>query len=76
MKERLISLLLLFIFLISFVAAADVAYIYRRSLKIDDNILGVFSDEGLDVDLIDEDDLPMDFSDYRFNAFIFWHGYG
>jgi len=46
-------------------ATSDVAYIYRREFKIDDNILEVFNESGLTVDLIDEQDLPVPFSEYR-----------
>ncbi len=49
------------------VASANVAYIYRNDNKIDDNVIDVFEEMGLDVDLIDEQDLRgVDFSGYRF----------
>jgi len=68
-KKRVSSILILItciLFVSSFVAASDVAYIYRNSNNVDDNILNVFSDMGLSVDLIDENNLPSDFSGYRF----------
>jgi hypothetical protein len=73
-KKRTINFIMLmsftFIFallVMGFVSAAgDVAYIYKTSSKIDDNVLDVFSDMGLNVDLIDEDDIPGDLNGYRF----------
>jgi hypothetical protein len=47
-------------------AAGDVAYIYRYKGKVDDNIVKLFNDSGLKVDLINEQNLPSNFNDYRF----------
>ena len=74
-KKKVLLVGLFFIILIIGTAAvalgassstADVAYIYRKESKIDDNVLDVFDDMGLSVDLIDEKYLPNDFSDYKF----------
>ncbi len=65
MKKQLVFLILGLI-LISSVSAADVAYIYRSSSMVDDNVLDVFSGLHLSVDLINEDTLPKDFSNYKF----------
>ncbi|MFH1802985.1 MAG: hypothetical protein ABH864_06080 [archaeon] len=46
-------------------ASADIAYIYRKEFKIDNNILNVFNQSGLTYDLIDERRLPIDFSQYK-----------
>src|SRR3989338_5532734 len=46
-------------------AAGDVAYIYRKQFRIDDNIINTFNQMGMDVDLIDERTLPRDFSNYK-----------
>lgn len=60
----LVSLLFL-IFLITPVFAADVAYIYGKSFRIDENVVKVFQDMGLSVEKIQENKLPADFSKYR-----------
>ncbi|RLI96352.1 MAG: hypothetical protein DRP00_05425, partial [Candidatus Aenigmatarchaeota archaeon] len=44
---------------------SDIAYIYKKNFKIDNNILDVFNNMGLTYDLIDEKTLPIDFSDYK-----------
>ena len=64
-KRFVFVFLMLVLFSITFASAADVAYIYRRSNQIDDNFLDVFSDLGLDVDLIDETNLPSSFDNYK-----------
>ncbi|MBU0760240.1 MAG: hypothetical protein KJ600_03530 [Nanoarchaeota archaeon] len=69
MNKREVALLLS-IFLIVFgsvfaSAVADVAYIYRKQFKIDNNIIQEFSNAGLTVDLINENQLPMSFSQYK-----------
>ncbi len=57
-------LMLFELFLVS--ASGDVAYIYRRESRVDDNIVDVFNDMGLSVDLIDEKDLEsVDFDNYQ-----------
>lgn len=57
----------LILFGINFVAAAtDVAYIYRHSGRVDNNILDVFDELGLSVDLIQEKNLPANLGDYGF----------
>ncbi len=52
-------------FLTSLVAAADVAYIYRKDFRIDQNIVKEFKNLGLSVDLIQENKMPLNFSEYR-----------
>src|SRR3989344_5303720 len=40
---------------LTFVSAADVAYLYRSEGKIDQHIVDIFEEMGLDVDLVNED---------------------
>jgi hypothetical protein len=47
----------------------DIAYVYRSGGKIDQNVVSVMEDMGFNVNLIQEDDLPVDFSQYRFVFF-------
>ena len=67
MKKGLMLWVLLFVIMFGGVASAvgDVAYIYRKQFKIDENIINIFNQMGMDVDLIDERTLPRDFSDYK-----------
>ncbi|MFH0712098.1 MAG: hypothetical protein V1889_03235 [archaeon] len=47
-------------------ASSDVAYIYKSSASVDENVLDVFSKLGLSVDKINEKNLyGLDFSDYK-----------
>jgi len=46
-------------------AVSDVAYIYRKTFKVDNNIIDAFTDAGLSVELINENTLPRDFSGYK-----------
>jgi len=46
-------------------ATADIAYIYRRSFNIDQNILDIFDQYNLTYDLIDERTLPINFGQYK-----------
>lgn len=55
---------LILITLSTSVLAAKVAYFYSKSFRIDDNIIDTFEDFGLDVDLIQEDAIPSDLSEY------------
>ncbi len=69
--KKSLSLLLMVVmalnvFAFPVMASNDVAYIFKSKAKIDDNVIEVFEDKGLDVDLIDEKELPSDFSSYRF----------
>ncbi|MBS3092298.1 VWA domain-containing protein [Candidatus Pacearchaeota archaeon] len=74
-KKRGVILLLCCIILIStlsisfaasFASAADVAYIYNKDFKIDQNVIGVFNDLGLSVDTIKASQVSsVDFSQYR-----------
>lgn len=43
----------------------DVAYIYRTSSRIDRNIIDIFSEIGLSTELIDQKNLPVDYSKYK-----------
>jgi len=53
------------ILLISIVSASEIGYIYRQASEIDFNILGVFNEINLSYNLINEKDLPDNFSDYK-----------
>ncbi len=61
-KTFLFCSFLLGVFCMSFAAAEDVAYIYRKDFSVDENILDVFSEMSLSVKLINEKNLPKDFS--------------
>jgi len=65
-KSGVYLVLLILVLNIYFVAASDVGYIYDRKTKIDNNVLKVFRDSGLSVDLINENNLPPDLSVYKF----------
>ncbi len=60
-------LFLVFILLsVNLVIASDVAYVYKSSHAIDENIVEVFEDLGLTVENIQDSDVPStNFSDYR-----------
>ena len=59
--------LMLNVFSFPILASGDIAYIYKNDRLVDDNVVDVFDDLGLSVDLIDEDDINgMDFSTYKF----------
>jgi len=69
-KGQVVGLIFLVVMLVvvlnmSFVFAEDVAYIYRNINAVDDNVVDVFEDAGLSVDLIQENDIPNDIRDYR-----------
>jgi len=66
-KKEVILLTFVFSILLAatFVSAADVAYIYKKDFKIDDNIIGTFMEKGLSVELINEKYLPANFDDYK-----------
>ena len=65
MKREVFVLLFLF-GILSFASASDVAYIYHSDSKVDSNFISVFTELGLTTDLIDEKELPLDFSKYKF----------
>jgi hypothetical protein len=69
-KKRAIFFLALFfsiLLLTSIIAASsNVAYIYKSKNRVDKNVVGIFEDLGLNVELISERKLPNDFSNYRF----------
>lgn len=54
------------IFFVSVASANDVAYVYRKEFKIDQNFIDVFEAKGFNVDLIHEKNMPDDFSGYDF----------
>jgi len=66
-KEAILLISITILLLSSTIASAtgDVAYIYRRQFKIDDNIINSFENVGLSVDLIQEQNLPRDLSQYK-----------
>lgn len=65
-KKIFLSILLFLVFFIESAVAADVAYVYRNDRKIDENVLNAFEEMSLSVDLVDERNLPRDFSAYKF----------
>ena len=72
--KNIILLLFGFLLAVNLVAAQEVGYIYQGDLRIDQNVIGVFSDMGFTTVLIEADKLPDNLSDY---AFLFvghpWH---
>ncbi len=60
-----ITFFAVFLCLASSVWAADIAYLYRKDFNIDQNVVNVFGEMGLDVELVNERALPKDFSDYK-----------
>jgi hypothetical protein len=69
-KKIFISILLftltLNIFALPVLASNDVAYIFKNKRIIDENIIEVFEGLGLDVELINEKNIPSDLSNYKF----------
>ncbi len=63
-----LMILVLIVNVFSFpVLASDVAYIYKNNKKVDKNIVDVFEELGLSVELINEKNIKnMDFSGYKF----------
>jgi len=68
MERKKLTLILFAVFSIialsSCILAGDVAYIYRKQYKIDDNVINFFEDNGLTVDLIYESNIG-DLSSYK-----------
>ena len=64
----LILCLMLMIIFVDFVSASDVAYVYRKDFKLDNNAINVMENMGLEVELIEESDISRnyDFSNYKF----------
>src|SRR3989338_7295808 len=58
------SFFLLFL-LSSFASAADVAYIYSKTFKIDNNIISAFNDLNLSVDLINVNSISSNITSYK-----------
>ena len=61
----LVFTFLIFALSITLASASDVAYIFRKENKIDDNVLSVFDELNLDVDFINEASLPANFNNYK-----------
>jgi hypothetical protein len=59
-------ILLVGVLMINTALAEDVAYVYRKDYKIDDNILDVFSSLNLTVKFINENAIPASFAGYKF----------
>ncbi len=68
-KKEELAVVVLFVLIVGFVgvvsAVGDVAYIYKKSFKVDKNIIQIFNDSGLKVDLINENALPPNFNNYK-----------
>jgi len=68
MKKRASLLAITFTFLLltaTLASAADVAYLYRRTFKIDENIVQVFENLGLTIDYIQEYSQPSNYNAYK-----------
>ncbi len=68
-KRETILFSLVFILFIGFcasVSAGDVAYIYSKSFRIDDNIVNAIKNLGFTVDLIQENNIPSNLNNYKF----------
>lgn len=63
--NKLFLLLFGILILTSFVFAGDVAYIYRNPKVIDHNVVSIFENMGMNVDLIKESKLPKDWKQYK-----------
>jgi len=65
-RSKLFLILILLIFVTGTVSAADVAYIYNKNFKIDNNIINVFKELNLTVDKIQESKIfSTNFSKYK-----------
>ena len=64
-REVIATIILSFFLITSFASAADVAYIYRNPSQIDNNTISVFEELGLAIDLIRENSLPRNLSNYK-----------
>ncbi|MBS3088427.1 hypothetical protein J4402_01460 [Candidatus Pacearchaeota archaeon] len=60
-----ITAILSIFLLVSLASAADVAYLYKKNSQVDDNVLAVFNELSLTVDLIQENSLPNNFNSYK-----------
>ena len=66
-RSQICAVIFLLVMSLSFISASDVAYIYDKEFRIDQNVIDRINYLGLDVDLIESDDvLSTDFSSYRF----------
>lgn len=60
------GILILAVFVLCFsIVSADVAYVYRNERKVDENVIGVFNELGLEVEMVDERNLPANFDAYK-----------
>src|SRR3989344_3581610 len=69
--KRGLSFVLLFVlassvFAFSVYASNEVAYIYKNKVAVDSNVVDLLEGLGLEVDFIDERNIPEDLSGYRF----------
>jgi hypothetical protein len=65
--KRVVILTLFVVLLSGFVAAGDVAYVYRNSRNVDNAVLNVFDEMDISVDLVNSKDIRgFDFSSYDF----------
>lgn len=66
MKGKIVLCFAFLLLSISFVFAADVAYVYKTSFGVDQNIIDVFEDNGLTVGLVHDNNVATtDFSNYK-----------
>src|SRR3989344_3800422 len=65
-KKSLIVALLVIVLVLPLISAADVAYIYNKDIRIDQNIINEFNSSGLSVNTIQENKISTtDFSKYK-----------
>ena len=65
-KKSLIVALLAIVLVLPLISAADVAYIYNKDIRIDQNIINEFNSSGLSVNTIQENKISTtDFSKYK-----------
>jgi hypothetical protein len=65
-KKIFFCVFIILILLLNSILAADVAYIYKSKAKINEVITEIFEEHNLEVDFINEKNIPEDFSNYRF----------
>ena len=66
MKKRIFLNIFLFTLLINLISAADVAYIYNKDYKVDQNVIDIFEELGMSVKLVKDKDVPRtNFDDFH-----------
>jgi hypothetical protein len=65
-NKLILSFFIITILSTTAVFAADVAYIYRHLSRVDENVLEIFGEMNLQVDLINEKNMPDNFANYKF----------